>query len=158
MEYLFLTTKPYSPDEAEKTANGLSHPVAVKIVSPDVIHKSDAGALRVGGNDGHGVIAVPAKFVTQVTDDARTKKVRLAVVIAAGFRETGDEDKSLEAEVLEKAKELGMRMLDSNCRGATLPHKAINATFGPSIAIHPVIQMGWTASSANQQASREGCQ
>jgi acetyl coenzyme A synthetase (ADP forming)-like protein len=77
------------------------------------------------------VIAVPAEFVPQVMDDAGKKKVKLAVVITAGFREIGDKGKVLEAEILQKAKEHGIRMIGPNCLGLILPHKKINATFDP---------------------------
>lgn len=77
------------------------------------------------------VVAVPAKVVPQVMDDAGKKGVKLAVVITAGFREIGEEGKALEAQVLEIAKKHGIRMIGPNCLGIILPHKKINATFDP---------------------------
>jgi acetyl coenzyme A synthetase (ADP forming)-like protein len=85
----------------------------------------------VPGNVDMAIIAVPAQFVPQVMDDAGKKKVKLAVVITAGFREIGEEGKVLEAEVLAKAKKHGIRMIGPNCLGLILPHKKINATFDP---------------------------
>lgn len=42
-----------SEDEAVKTARNLGYPVVLKIVSPDVIHKTDAGGVKLNlGNDG----------------------------------------------------------------------------------------------------------
>ncbi|MCS7144100.1 MAG: acetate--CoA ligase family protein [Archaeoglobaceae archaeon] len=39
-------------DEAERIAESIGYPVAMKIVSPDVIHKSDIGALKLDVNKG----------------------------------------------------------------------------------------------------------
>lgn len=39
-------------DEAEKIAEKIGYPVAMKIVSPDVIHKSDIGAIKLDVNKG----------------------------------------------------------------------------------------------------------
>jgi len=42
-------------DEAVKVANKLGFPVAMKVVSPDIIHKSDAGGVKLGLRDDKGV-------------------------------------------------------------------------------------------------------
>ena len=41
------TTVVKGPDEVEGALNGLKLPVVVKVVSPDILHKSDAGGVRV---------------------------------------------------------------------------------------------------------------
>ncbi|MDP9484940.1 MAG: acetate--CoA ligase family protein, partial [Actinomycetota bacterium] len=43
-----------SREEAERSAGGFRYPVVAKVVSPDILHKTDAGAVRVGigGPDG----------------------------------------------------------------------------------------------------------
>jgi len=38
----------HSPDEAVKLANEISYPVVMKIISPDILHKSDVGGVKVG--------------------------------------------------------------------------------------------------------------
>src|SRR3712207_5624233 len=35
-------------DDAERALQGLKLPVVVKVISPDILHKSDAGGVRVG--------------------------------------------------------------------------------------------------------------
>jgi acyl-CoA synthetase (NDP forming) len=44
-----------SVDDAVRLADGLGYPVVLKVVSPDVVHKSDAGGVVVGVGDGEEV-------------------------------------------------------------------------------------------------------
>ncbi|HQN63554.1 MAG TPA: acetate--CoA ligase family protein, partial [Flexilinea sp.] len=44
-----------SEDEAVKLANKIGYPVVMKIVSPDILHKSDAGGVKVNIKDDHAV-------------------------------------------------------------------------------------------------------
>jgi len=39
-----------SPEKAVEAAGKIGYPVAMKIVSPDIIHKSDAGGIKLGLN------------------------------------------------------------------------------------------------------------
>ncbi len=55
-----------STDEAVEAAKEIGFPVVVKIVSKDIIHKSDAGCVIVGVNDLEGV----KKAYKQVIDNA----------------------------------------------------------------------------------------
>lgn len=57
-----------TPDEAVSAAQSLGFPLAMKIVSPDIIHKSDAGGilLNVGDED-----ALREGFATIMTNTAR---------------------------------------------------------------------------------------
>ena len=63
------------------------------------------------------VIAVPPSAVPQVMRECAGKSVRAAVVITAGFGETGDEGKALENEVLTIARQAGIRFVGPNCMG-----------------------------------------
>lgn len=49
------TTLAKSEDAAVKAAEGTGYPVVMKIVSPDIIHKSDAGGVKVNIRDADGV-------------------------------------------------------------------------------------------------------
>ncbi|HUP46856.1 MAG TPA: GNAT family N-acetyltransferase [Thermoanaerobaculia bacterium] len=77
------------------------------------------------------VIAVPAAHVEAVIDDCVTKGVKAAVVITAGFGETGEEGRAAERRLLEKARAAGMRMVGPNCMGVINSDPAVNmhATF-----------------------------
>lgn len=61
------------------------------------------------------VIVVPAAITPQILIDCAEKKVENAVIISAGFSETGN--KSLEAEIKRLSDELGIRVIGPNCLG-----------------------------------------
>jgi len=78
------------------------------------------------------VIAVAARNVPAVLDQAATQGARLAVIISSGFRETGSEGAELEKEILAVARKSGIRIIGPNCLGVVLPHRLINTTFDPT--------------------------
>jgi len=77
------------------------------------------------------VVAIPAKGVPQIVNQAGEKKVPLVVIISSGFREAGEAGRQLENEVLAAARRYGIRIMGPNCLGLMLPHQAINTTFDP---------------------------
>src|SRR5512143_500153 len=79
------------------------------------------------------VLVIPAERVAAAVDDCVAKGVKSLVVITAGFSETGEEGKRREAEVLEKVRAAGIRMVGPNCLGIvnTDPQVRLNATFSP---------------------------
>jgi len=94
-------------------------------------HKAYPSLASIPGRVDLAVITVPAAIVQEVMEDAGKKGVKLAVVISAGFRETGEEGKILEDKVLQITQKYGIRMIGPNCLGIIMPHKMINATFDP---------------------------
>jgi acetyl coenzyme A synthetase (ADP forming)-like protein len=77
------------------------------------------------------VIAVPAKVVPGIIEEAGRTGVKAAIILAGGFGETGAAGKILEDEVLGIARRYSLRILGPNCLGIMLPHKGVNTTFGP---------------------------
>ena len=75
------------------------------------------------------VIATPAATVPDLIDDCGKKGIRSALVITAGFGETGPEGKELEARVLANARRHGLRMIGPNCLGILRPDIGLNAAF-----------------------------
>lgn len=75
------------------------------------------------------VITVPAKHVPGVIEECGQKGVAMAVIITAGFRETGEGGKALEDRVLEIAKGYGTRIVGPNCLGLIIPPKGIDTTY-----------------------------
>jgi acetyltransferase len=79
------------------------------------------------------VIVTPAPTVPAVIDECLAKGVEGAIIISAGFKETGPAGVELERQILEKAKGK-MRIIGPNCLGVMLPFYGMNATFAGSMA------------------------
>jgi len=79
------------------------------------------------------VIVIPSKFVLQLLDQCAKKNVKTAVIITAGFKETGPEGAVLETKVAEKAREYGIRVIGPNCLGVIDTNCMLNATFFPTL-------------------------
>ncbi|RUM46795.1 MAG: CoA-binding protein [Hyperthermus sp.] len=75
------------------------------------------------------VVAVPARIVPRVVEEAGERGVRGVIVLSAGFRETGREGARLEEELVKTVYEYGMRMIGPNCIGVYSPASSLNATF-----------------------------
>jgi len=75
------------------------------------------------------VIAVPPKIVPQVIEDCGKKRIRAAVIISGGFKETGAEGAELERRTVETAKKYGIRIIGPNCIGVFCPENGINTFF-----------------------------
>ncbi|MBE7497455.1 MAG: acetate--CoA ligase family protein [Verrucomicrobiaceae bacterium] len=80
------------------------------------------------------VIVTPAATVPKIVEEAGRIGTRAAVVISAGFKETGEAGAELEARVLEAARRHGVRLIGPNCLGLMNPHAGLNATFATSMA------------------------
>lgn len=76
-----------SAAEAEAAAANIGYPVAAKIVSPDILHKTEAGGVRLNLNDGG---AVKAAF-QQITDRARQAKATVRGVLISRMAPPGIE-------------------------------------------------------------------
>ncbi len=64
------------------------------------------------------VIAIPAPAVPNVLRECGEKGVKAVIIISGGFRETGTEEGAkLEDEVIEIAKQYGIRIIGPNCIG-----------------------------------------
>lgn len=75
------------------------------------------------------VIAIPAPFVPEVIDECGAAGVRAAVVISAGFRESGREGMFLERRLIEAARRHKISLLGPNCLGLVTSEAGLNATF-----------------------------
>jgi acetyltransferase len=73
------------------------------------------------------VIAVPSKIVPNVMEDCAEKNVDGAVVISAGFSETGNQE--LEDEILGIADENDIQLLGPNVLGVINTRNGLNASF-----------------------------
>jgi acetyltransferase len=75
------------------------------------------------------MIATPAKTVPAVMEECGRAGVKGAIIVSAGFKETGAEGKALEEKILEVKKKYGMRVIGPNCIGVIRPRTSLNATF-----------------------------
>lgn len=75
------------------------------------------------------VIVIPPKFIPDTIDECAKKGVKSAIIISAGFKETGGEGRRLEADLTNKAKGYGIRLLGPNCLGLIDTNSQLNASF-----------------------------
>lgn len=80
------------------------------------------------------VIASPAPTVPGIIRECVESGVGGAIIISAGFRETGPEGAELERQVLEEARRGRMRIIGPNCLGVMNPVTGLNATFAGAMA------------------------
>ncbi|MHB8895951.1 MAG: acetate--CoA ligase family protein [Candidatus Geothermincolia bacterium] len=75
------------------------------------------------------VVIVPAPLVPDTVGKLATMGTPYAVIISAGFKETGIEGRRLERETVERAHAGGMRLLGPNCLGIMNTTLPLNASF-----------------------------
>ena len=77
------------------------------------------------------IIAVPAAIVASVLKEALRKKIKAAIVISAGFGESGHPE--LEKEIKDLCEKAGVTLIGPNCLGVINPHIRMNASFAPTL-------------------------
>ncbi|TET52524.1 MAG: CoA-binding protein [Actinobacteria bacterium] len=75
------------------------------------------------------VIVTPAKTIPSIVEELGRKGVTNAIIISAGFKETGIEGSKLENQTLEIAKKHDIRLLGPNCLGLVNTKIGLNASF-----------------------------
>ncbi len=106
------------------------------------------------------IVVTPARTVPEVIEAAGQLGVRAALVLTAGFAESGPEGQALQARMLDRARAVGMRILGPNCLGLLRPSLGLNATFARcgakagSVAL--VAQSGAVVASALDYAAGAG--
>jgi len=80
------------------------------------------------------VIVTPAVTVPGIISQCVDLGVKGAIVISAGFKETGPKGVELEHQIMEHARRGGMRIIGPNCLGVMSPVSGLNATFATAIA------------------------
>jgi acyl-CoA synthetase (NDP forming) len=87
-------------------------------------------AMAIGQPCDLAIIAVPASGVAQAVRDCGKAGIPFAVVLTAGFRETGPEGRKLEDELVRAVKESGVRIVGPNCQGMLSIQSRVWAAFG----------------------------
>ncbi len=80
------------------------------------------------------VVVTPAASVPGIIKEAVDLGVKSAIIISAGFKETGPEGVELERQIMEHARRGNMRIIGPNCLGVMSPTTGLNATFASTIA------------------------
>jgi acetate---CoA ligase (ADP-forming) len=76
------------------------------------------------------IVAVPAAATAQAIRDCGRAGIPFAVVLTAGFRETGVDGRKLEAELKRAIAESGVRVVGPNCQGVLSLQARVWAAFG----------------------------
>jgi acetyltransferase len=80
------------------------------------------------------VVVTPAPSIPGVIKDCAAVGIRNALVLSAGFKETGPEGAALERALVEEANRGGVRIIGPNCLGVMSPLSGVNATFAGGMA------------------------
>ncbi|MFN2212452.1 MAG: acetate--CoA ligase alpha subunit [Anaerolineales bacterium] len=110
------------------TQKGTAYPVNPKAKEilglsayPSVLEIPDAVDLAV--------IVIPYRFVPEALTTCGEKKIPAVVVISAGFREAGREGLEREFELIDIARQYGIRLIGPNCLGVIDTFTPLNASF-----------------------------
>ena len=76
-----------------------------------------------------GIVIVPPNLVMKALADAIDCGAKAAIVITAGFKETGEEGLRREEEIYEYCRSRGVRLLGPNCLGLINTENNMNASF-----------------------------
>ncbi len=96
--------------------------------------KAYPGILAVPDKVDLAVIVTPPATVPGIIRDCAQAGVPGAVIISAGFKETGAAGLELERQILVEARRGHMRVVGPNCLGVMVPARKLNATFAASMA------------------------
>lgn len=83
----------------------------------------------IGASVDLAIIVIPAAGVPAVLAEAAALGIRQAIIISAGFRETGAAGTALEEAVIKTAQENSISLLGPNCLGYLHPGIGLNASF-----------------------------
>ncbi len=104
---------------------GRIYPINPKV--PDILGVPTCASLDdVPGPVDLALICTPAATVPGLLTECGRKGVKGAVILAAGFRETGPEGARLEQQVLDAARAGGVRIIGPNTSGMFNLHKNVN--------------------------------
>ena len=96
--------------------------------------KAYPGILAVPEKVDLAVIVTPPPSVPGIIRECVQAGVPGAVIISAGFKETGAAGVELERQVLVEARRGHMRVVGPNCLGVMVPEGKLNATFAAGMA------------------------
>ncbi len=103
---------------------------AINPKHPEILgQRSYASIEEIGQPVELAVIATKAELVPDIIEACGKHGVHAAIILSAGFGETGPQGAALEQTVLANAKRYGLRIIGPNCLGVMRPGIGLNATF-----------------------------
>ena len=93
------------------------------------------------------ILVVPTAVVPGMLEEFGKIGTRHAIIITAGFRETGEKGRELEKRIIEIADAYGIRFLGPNCLGIVNTHLPLNVT------VAPILRYGGGFSLASQSGT-----
>lgn len=75
------------------------------------------------------VLVLPAPLTFEAIDECARKGIDSAVIITAGFKESGSEGAARERKLLERVRKYNIRAIGPNCFGVINTHHRLNTTF-----------------------------
>jgi acyl-CoA synthetase (NDP forming) len=94
--------------------------------------------IDVPGDVDFAVVVIPPEHVPAAMADCVSKGVKTALVITAGFREVGSDGAGLESEMIQIARQGGIRVVGPNCNGHFDTNSGLFTTGSPNIKPGPV--------------------
>jgi acetyltransferase len=79
------------------------------------------------------IVALPAEVVLPVLEACARRGVKAALVLSAGFAETGTDGLAVQRRLAELARDTGLRICGPNCIGLLNAHRGIGATFSTAL-------------------------
>jgi acetyl coenzyme A synthetase (ADP forming)-like protein len=76
------------------------------------------------------LIIVPARIVPAIMQQCAKVGTRAVIIITAGFKEVSKEGRELEEQIIQTARQAGIRVIGPNCLGVIVPANKLNASFG----------------------------
>ncbi|MCL5047489.1 MAG: GNAT family N-acetyltransferase [Firmicutes bacterium] len=143
-----LSPKSVAVVGAGRKPGGVGHEIVRKILSQDfagTLYPINPNARSVCGVPAFAtlaevpehvdmaIVAVQAKNVLAVIEDAAKAKVDALVIVSSGFGELGEEGTQMQNELLKTARQHGIRIVGPNCLGVsnTSSEIRLDANFGP---------------------------
>jgi len=80
------------------------------------------------------VLALPAALIEGEIEQCVRAGVKNAVILSAGFVEAGAEGAAMQARIVARAREAGLRLLGPNCQGFYNTVAGVTTTFSPTVA------------------------
>jgi acetyltransferase len=117
--------------------DGFSGPIyPINPKAPEILGKKCYKSLtEVPGPVDLAVVVIKRDLVIPILKEMGEKGTKAAIVITAGFGETGAEGKALQQQIIDTVRQYGITMVGPNCLGLLNPWHKLNASFGGTAGV-----------------------